>query len=489
MSDTVDQIVLRTYRIGTGDCFTLKFMKGEEVTFKMMIDCGSCTGDSEYFTKFVKIINEDDLKGHIDVLVITHEHLDHIIGFSRAQTEFDKMTIGQVWVGWTEDPTNPLAINLRKKYVKNIEALKTAMTRINGFLNDPNYSDKFAGEFGQAQLLGAKKQFIGGLKESLELYQEPLPVAGAAGKTEMSRAMDYILTVLRAKSGQSPVYCRPGAPVPVLPGTEGIRFYVLGPPEDENTLKTLEIKDDVYDRKTSFSDNLGFGTALDGSQDEDCLPFLNCFALGDCERDTAYQKYFTGNDNSYRNIDCDWLNYAGSLAIRLEKYTNNTSLVLAVEFIDSGKVLLFPGDAQSGNWESWHDPKLTWSITKNDKEIKITAKDLLKRTVFYKVGHHLSHNGTASRSGLDLMESPDLVSLATLDYGHIKSIWKKTMPSPGVLGTLINKTKGRVFRIDDALLSTPEAVAERDKLSKADADAFKDSYTVTDEYIEIRFKT
>jgi len=486
MSELVDQIVLRMYRIGTGDCFTLQFKKKGVVSFNMMIDCGSCKGDSAYFSGFVEKINAD-LKGKIDLLVISHEHLDHIIGFSRAQAEFDKLQIGQVWVGWTEDPTNTLAADLKKKYGKNVGALKSAISKMNGFIDDPDYADKFGGEFGMAQTLDAKKNFSASLKESLELYQEPLPVKGGAGQTEMSRAMDYVLKVLSAKSGQPPFYCKPGAPVPTMPGTEGIRFYVLGPPQDEAALKTEVTKDDVYDRKTAFVDNLGFDTALAGSLDEDSLPFLNCFALDPGAKTQAYEKYFGQADNKYRNIDCDWLNYAGSLAIRLEKYINNTSLVLAIEFIESGKVLLFPGDAQSGNWESWHDPKLNWTIQKNGQEVTVVAKDLLKRTVFYKVGHHLSHNGTASRSGLDLMESPELVSVATLDYNHINTIWKNTMPSPGVLSTLISKTKGRVFRIDDGLIATPEALAERAKFSKAEADAFKDSYTDDPAFIQLTF--
>ena len=46
---------------------------------------------------------------------------------------------------------------------------------------------------------------------------------------------------------------------------------------------------------------------------------------------------------------------AGRLALQLDSDTNNTSLVLAIELIASGRVLLFPGDAQVGNWLSWHE--------------------------------------------------------------------------------------------------------------------------------------
>jgi len=38
------------------------------------------------------------------------------------------------------------------------------------------------------------------------------------------------------------------------------------------------------------------------------------------------------------------------MALQLDNDTNNTSVALAIEFTDSGKVLLFPADAQVGSW-------------------------------------------------------------------------------------------------------------------------------------------
>jgi beta-lactamase superfamily II metal-dependent hydrolase len=68
--------------------------------------------------------------------------------------------------------------------------------------------------------------------------------------------------------------------------------------------------------------------------------------------------------------------------------TNNSSLVLAFEVSKGGKVLLFAGDAQAGNWRSWSQASF------DDGRAKVAAKDLLGRTVLYKVGHHGSHNAT-----------------------------------------------------------------------------------------------
>ena len=95
------------------------------------------------------------------------------------------------------------------------------------------------------------------------------------------------------------------------------------------------------------------------------------------------------------------------MALKLDSDTNNTSLALAIELVPSGKVLLFPGDAQAGNWNSWH--KLKWP-RKDDPDHPVTVADLMSRTVLYKVGHHASHNATLRDKGLELMVDPDLVS-------------------------------------------------------------------------------
>jgi hypothetical protein len=65
-------------------------------------------------------------------------------------------------------------------------------------------------------------------------------------------------------------------------------------------------------------------------------------------------------------------------AVALEKAVNGTSLMLMLEV---GKAfLLLPGDAQWGTWhQALTDPE--WG-------------ELLKKTTFYKVGHHGSHNAT-----------------------------------------------------------------------------------------------
>jgi hypothetical protein len=134
--------------------------------------------------------------------------------------------------------------------------------------------------------------------------------------------------------------------------------------------------------------------------------------------------------------------------MRYERSINNTSLALAIQFEDSQRVLLFPGDAELGNWQSWHR-QLTWPVKIDGTLQQKDVGYLLNHTVFYKVGHHLSHNGTAKGKGLELMTHTDLAAMATLDFDMINKGWLKTMPNDLLGAELIRKTEGKLFFTGD----------------------------------------
>jgi hypothetical protein len=154
----------------------------------------------------------------------------------------------------------------------------------------------------------------------------------------------------------------------------------------------------------------------------------------------------------WRRIDRDWLFSAEQLALDMNKYTNNSSLVLAFELSPGGKVLLFAADAQRGNWVSW--AKKDWK----DGDRKISARELLSRTVLYKVGHHGSHNATLNGTPSD--EHPNIAWMAQGDHGRefaamITAVrkWAETQdgwdhPLKAIKDALLKKASGRVFQTD-----------------------------------------
>lgn len=156
-------------------------------------------------------------------------------------------------------------------------------------------------------------------------------------------------------------------------------------------------------------------------------------------------------DQGWRRIDMDWLGASADLALQLDDRTNNTSLVLAFELVASGRVLLFAADAQVGNWLSWQD--LRWGTG----DVAVTGPDLLARTVYYKVGHHGSHNATLKAKGLELMSGTDLAAFVPTNEKDARKLGWAGMPLQALLEELERRAAGRVIRADDERLRTAAA--------------------------------
>src|SRR5262249_6183019 len=159
-----------------------------------------------------------------------------------------------------------------------------------------------------------------------------------------------------------------------------------------------------------------------------------------------FTNYYWGKGEDsplWRTIDGDWLDSAPELALALDSATNNTSLVLAIE-LAGGDGLLFVADAQVGNWESWHD--VSWKVGGRT----VTGPDLLARAIFYKVGHHGSHNATLKENGLELMKN---LRIAAVPVDHAMALKKRwgNMPLPALLDALTAHTGGKVLRNDQDL--------------------------------------
>lgn len=120
--------------------------------------------------------------------------------------------------------------------------------------------------------------------------------------------------------------------------------------------------------------------------------------------------------------------------------------MLAFEFPKTGEVLLFVGDAQVGNWQSW----ASVNFTVKGRIQPLPAHDLLNRTVFYKVGHHCSHNATLKKGGLELMTRDDLVAFVPLDKATAKNQGKHGWDMPAApLFTALNARAGKRVVISD----------------------------------------
>jgi hypothetical protein len=428
------------YRQGLGDCFLIALKRsGGAPDYKIMIDCGVILGTPDPAAIMTKVVNDivATTGGDLDLLLATHEHWDHLSGFIQAENSFAHLRVGEMWLAWTEDPTDALAAQLRGERKQAITALQVAANTL--------------------RLSGGNRASGTGDNADLDVISNMLGFYGpgvyGVGGGATADALDKV------KKKATVRYCRPSDP-PLELGDPNVRIYVLGPPHDATLIRrTLPGKNSPE----------AYGLALDGTgflpmdvkralmSDDDDQPFRQIYVIPNAiarGMDFFRDHYWGPSENapSWRSIDSEWLDGASDLALALDRATNNTSLVIAIE-LAGGDVLLFVADAQVGNWESWQN--LTWQVNGD----KVTGPDLLARTIFYKVGHHGSHNATLRKNGLESMRNLQIAAIPVDHDMALKRNWRN-MPLPQLVGALTTKTGGKVVRIDQGLAAPIKGVVE-----------------------------
>jgi len=434
---------IKMYRQGLGDCFLLTFTRGQEV-FNLMIDCGLfflTKNSADIMTRVARSIQETT-GNRLDAVALTHDHYDHTSGFTLAKDVFndDSFKFNEVWVGWTEDESHEKYNLIREHFRKILKGLRLA-------LNDEL---KKTDESVRNTVNSLVNDFFGVRLETEEL---------AANGKGFSKTWEYVLK----EKAEDVRYFRPGTFFDLK--NVGVRIYVLGPPEDIGLIESEEPPEEETYRPASrlalASSFLAAATAENSLFNANSfIPFDRDYRVEkpDAQIETFFQNHYGFDDadkDSWRRIDDAWLVTASDLALWMDDFTNNTCLALAIELIESKKVLIFPGDAQFGNWISWQ--KLTWEVPdSNGVKQKVLMADLFANTVFYKVGHHGSHNATLRKSGLELMNTleNDLVAMIPTNREFASSQGNKEkggwqMPEHKLLEKLEEKAKGRVILADE----------------------------------------
>lgn len=439
---------VRMYRQGLGDCFLVSFL-GSAHPAHMLIDFGSI-GEKTTGVTLDQVAADivAETGGRLSTLVATHEHQDHVNGFLKhGKKAFGEpgFTVDRVWLAWTEDGSDPLAQQLEKyrhDLLRGIAAGANALAA--------------AGKAGGDGL--------GKVRSALAFLTDASPTLGAKG---LAKTVDEAMTWVTTRADNGDKYLQPGM-VMEPAWAPGFRFYVLGPPRDERAINTLGTHgdDDLYEMGARVGSDMEYCAGLVGDQ-RDYLEYrdsLDARGRGELKRRLPFDPLFrieasdsarlaklyagyADPGDAWRRIDLDWLRGASDLALQLDNSTNNTSLVLAIESIEDGRVLLFPGDAQKGNWTSWH--AYDFEVEEGGRKRIVKAKDLLARTVFYKVGHHSSHNATLKGQGLELMQRKDLVAFIPLDAATASNKWPTAdWPAAALYAALVARTRGRVVRSD-----------------------------------------
>jgi beta-lactamase superfamily II metal-dependent hydrolase len=474
------------YRQGHGDCFLIAFPRqGGGDPYYVLIDCGYKPGSNSdrYFTK-ARSIDEivDHLhascQGHLDLVILTHEHQDHLNGLwgGGKNPRFSDFEIEEAWLAWTEDPHNDLANELRRRHRDQLIGLVGARHQLQLAAGDEDPAVR--------RLDALLSLELGDGDTELTI---PDLFAAATDPTRSGNKQALKLVKDKAAANKGCSYLTPGVePIP-LRGAAGIRAFVLGPPANPDLIADEDPHDgEGFPQANSFSFTAAgraasldlavsapesrrppfrrpFWAPLEFAFDVETTFFLNRY--GQSETDDDRDRIEVPTNAPWRRIDNEWLYSAETLALKLNTGVNNTSLVVAFELPNSKKVLFFAADAQRGNWMSWKD--VAWA----DGGTTVTTRDLLARTVLYKVGHHGSHNATLSGKQTD--DHPNLswmghgtaaeeftAMITAVNEWALQNRPPWVHPLPSIKDALLRKACGRVLQMDEDTLEKPDDVAD-----------------------------
>lgn len=431
---------VKMFQVGElGDCFLLHFTEDKQESH-VLIDCGSFRNSQASKDRLNTIVKniKTMLKGKkLDVVVGTHQHNDHLSGFVHCEKQFTGM-IDQAWLSWLDDPKDSLARSIQKDQKGLVAQLKMINQKLTSLQ----------------------------LKKGDDVIGDVLGFYAAAGGVPEVPAKG--VEILKKIGEKDVAYLKPGQQLS-LPGLpkNSVKVYVLGPPRNQTLLFDITPKkDESYDHSLAIAGTNASRllSAINNrnpridNREEEQFPFNRSYKKPLSKADDDILDTYNKRTSSWRKIDSDWLDQADRLALFLDSYTNNSSLVLAFELVKSGKVLLFAADAQTGNWLSWENIK--WENAPQN----FSSNSLLQNTVLYKVGHHASHNATLVK-GLETMGHQELVAMIPVDKTDPnitkKNGWK--MPAKNLYKRLKEKTQFRVLRMDVGFADGCDPVKDKAK--------------------------
>jgi beta-lactamase superfamily II metal-dependent hydrolase len=449
-----DSLRIRMYRVGFGDFFLIT-VPTEDGPQHIVVDCGvykGTTGKGDIATIKTAVRHmaaETDSK--LALIIVTHRHADHIIGFSRCADEFSKFEVDAIWMPVWENEFKPKVA----QFQADLEGLAFSLQAA-ALAGDQDEDTEL--------ILGMVENATG--KSAKE---------GTGGGTNAKS-----LKLLKRDLGVTPQYLAKGDK-PKLPSAlskAGLTAKVLGPPPvgEFDFLKLMDLK-------------TGVGQYLDaatgGGGERGMTPFELEYKVTAADYPaSAFREWvprikrgvFPDPSKRYSGELEEGLRAATPAALlmaaeKLNDVLNNQSLV--VLFGWKGKTLLFAGDAQGGNWEYWLYDDGVPAKDPTTLTMSADSEKILGAIDFYKVGHHGSTNATPIPA-VDAM-GQNFVSMCSTQadtYGNEEK--ESEVPRVPLLAALAEKSalvRSDQFEVSEGDVHVDAAVEE--KLPKPKAGRFE----------------
>jgi len=330
-----DKLLIRLFDVGLGDCIYCRIPKAHKDgrDFHILIDCGTLSSTdflAEAIDKLKALLPLIDGKRHVDLLVVTHEHKDHMTGFGMEL--WDDLSFGAIWMSAAMDLNHPESKRAKKLHSFAANAMAEAV-RLNLALG-PQLMEL-------AAAMALNKAAMTTLRETLPKASKIKATYVHAKSTKQELALPLV-----------------GVTVSVLGPEFDIDFYYLGK-EGDPSLRRL----------------FGF---IDTN-----LPEVSA-AVPEA---SAVPTPANIDPADFRQLRSRMLSTALAFADLDGKICNNTSVVLLLEW--KGKRLLFVGDAE---WDgAYREGKgnCSWNVMWNLRKEKLNGP-----LAFLKIGHHGSVNAT-----------------------------------------------------------------------------------------------